>query len=300
MSYNLDNLRILWEFALDGIVFNPYIYATPSYTGDYGVINIKNDIVEAIYRTNNIKTMEIQIDAGKQETIYARTKSITIDTFCLLNTNLSLDAKICLFGYGDATTPTPTYQQIKDNGTCLFSKTKKELCNNDEYEKDLIWISPEEEIRKFRHWALYIEDLTNQEDYLQIGRMLGGQASILTTQEAYGGATSFLDTIDFKEVSYIDRLDLNGFTSIANERAIKKTLSFSFKDISLKSQNYKILRRYWRYVRDTKKALIIPTPNVPTAFHVYSKLDEMPSQKITYVEDDHIYVEFQLSYNEAK
>jgi len=298
-GYNLDNLRILWEFALDGIIFNPYIDSTIQYTGDYGVVNAKNDIVEAIYRTNNIKTMQIQIDAGKQDTQFARTKAITIDTFALLNTNLSLDAKICLYGYGDATTITPTYDQIKNQGTCLINTTKKQLCNNDEYQKDCIWCSPTEEIRKFRHWALYIEDLTNTSNYLEIGRLLGGQASILIYDEK-DGSTSFLDNIDFEEVSYIDRLDLNGFTSIANERAMKKKLFLSFENMSQSSQNYKILQRYWRYVRDTKKALIIPTPKVPTAFHVFSKLSEMPKQKIKYVEDIHIYVNFDLSYDEAK
>src|SRR6056297_471232 len=301
--YNTTHLRILWEFSLDGMEYSNIKLATASAAGDFEVLNVKSDIVEQVFRTKTgTKGIYVQFDTGSVDPITAniqRTKATYIDTFAMLNTNLTLNADIYLYGYGNANTASPSATLMLKEGTLLFKKKKRELCGNDEYQKDVIWISENEQQQRFRHYAVYVEDIGNLDNFIEVGRILGGEATILVEDDKSGSHT-FTDQIDYEEVSYTDKVDMNGFNEIANERAIKKKMSLLFDNVNTEGANYRSLRRYWRYCRDTKKALIIPTPKNPCAFHVFSKLEQIPKQRITYVEDGHIYVSFDLDYDEAR
>lgn len=304
MSYNKNNLRILWELSgLDGLRYNNIIYSSGSYYGDYDVLNIKNDIVEKKYRTT-VREMEIVIDVGSVDPIYApiqRTQAIYIDTFSLLNTNLTLDATIELRGYGSPSAGTPSLIFMRESSERIFKKTKRELCGNDPYQKDVIWLSDTEPEKRYRYIYMLIKDVNNLDGYIEVGRILGGEATILiNNKNGDFGSDSYKEDIEYEEVSYTDKVQLNGFTEIANERAFKKKINLTFENMNTLSQNYKNLKKYWRYCRDTKKALIIPTPSNPCGFHVFSKLEKVPSQRIRYVEDSQILVDFQLSYDEAR
>ena len=299
--YNTTHLRMLWEFALDGLKLQNIPLFTPASSGDFGVLNIKNDILEALYRVPQ-KEFYILFDCGAvPEGSNQRTKAISIDTFAMLNTNLTLDAQITLRGWGDAQASIPSINNMRNQATIIFNTTKRQLCGNDDYQRDLIYLEPNESmaIRKFRYFLLDVNDSTNQSNFLEVGRVLGGQSSILI-DDVTDGSNTFTDTIDFEERSYTDKLDLNGFSSIANERALKRSLGVEFKNMSIFSQNYLILRKYWRYCRDTKKALVIPILDNPTGYHLFAKLDSLPKQKIKYVEKNHVYTDFNLTWDEAK
>jgi len=274
---------------------------TPAISQDFGVLNVKKDTVESLYRVPQ-KYFYIIFDAGAvTQSSVRRTKAISIDTFAMLNTNLTLNASIRLYGYGDAQSSLPSIQNLERNGTLLFYNLKRNLCGGDEYQRDLIYIEEDETkaIQRYRYFLLKVSDSQNPSDFLEVGRVLGGQASILTNNFS-DGSTTFNDNITFEETSYTDSLDLNGFSSISNERALKRKLGIEFKNINIDSQNYKILRNYWRYCRDTKKALVIPFADNPVGFHLFAKLETLPKQTINYVEKNHVYSDFSLDWDEGK
>jgi len=298
--YNTNNLRILWEIGTDGLQYNNIITATSGISADYGVLNIKSDLLEAKYRVAE-KNIFIQIDVGRvDDGTTPRTKSIAIDTLGLLSTNLTLDAIIQVYGYGDAYSSTPLATIIQSQGTLIISKSKRDLCNNDEYQNDLVYVSDDEDTRQFRHFLILIQDLNNLNSYLEIGRLIGGQSTILEENNLLNGASNFNEQFNFEEIVYSDTVNLNGYSTIANERAVRRKVSLEFSNLNIISSNYRALKRMWGYCKDNKKMLVIPAPTIATYFHCYAKLANIPKQTINYVDNNNIFSNFTLEFDEAK
>jgi len=298
--YNTNNLRILWEIGTDGLQYNNIITSTSGISADYGVLNIKSDLLEAKYRVAE-KNIFIQIDVGRvDDGTTPRTKSIAIDTLGLLSTNLTLDASIQVYGYGDAYSSTPLATTIQSQGTLIISKSKRDLCTNDEYQNDLVYVSDDEDTRQFRHFLILIHDLNNLNSYLEIGRLIGGQSTILEENNLLNGASNFNEQFNFEEVVYSDTVNLNGYSTIANERAVRRKVSLEFSNLNIISSNYRALKRMWGYCKDNKKMLVIPAPTIATYFHCYAKLANIPKQTINYVDNNNIFSNFTLEFDEAK
>jgi hypothetical protein len=164
----------------------------------------------------------------------------------------------------------------------------------DPFEDNVIWVSPTEVIQKRRNWCVEINDPTNPDGYIEIGRFVAGQASILTELE------NITHSLSYTEESFKDEMQINGFSSISNNRALKKKLTVSFENINLNAANWAILRRYMRYARDTKKALILPDPTEVYRFNLYAKLKKMPEQKVTYIDNQTVYGSFNLEWDEGR
>lgn len=300
-AYNLSQLRILWELGMDGLKYNIFGSGTStSIPGDFSILNAKSDIVEQVYRTSSIETCYIQMDCGvpDENLIELGTKAIVVDTFALLNTNLTVKAVVKLYGYGDeATSPPSTPDQF-------LAQPSKELIftaspSSDSSEVDFIWVSPTQRIQKYRHYLIVINDPENSDGYIQIGRILGGEATIFTTDE------NFKANFTYQEASYKDDVAVNGFTSVANSRSLKKRMTIDFGSINAipdkpQGLNYKNLKRYMRYCRDTLKALIIPDARIPYTFHLYAKMVEMPQEKFNFLDMDSLYVDMTVEWDEAK
>lgn len=303
-GYNLSQIRILWEIATDGLMWNSIISSSSDSNlipGDFSVYNTKTDIVEQVWRTGipNDGVAWILLDVGKDG---VGSRAISIDTFALLNHNFTSEAKITVRGYGISSDSKPTRDTVKTSGTVLFAnETPNALSPN------FIWVSENEQTNKFRYWLIEIEDSKNTSSiggkrYLQIGRIIGGQATVFTEEE------NITANFSYQEVSYKDEVKINGFTSISNTRAMKKKIRISFKNLnSFKSANeissatnYLNLRKYMRHCRDTLKALVILDSRDPYSFHAFAKLSELPTQDCNYVTEKSLYVSMDLEWDEAK
>jgi hypothetical protein len=210
-----------------------------------------------------------------------------------------------LYGYGDPNAQAPsTVDQFISlcNGTSGKKIFTAKPEDDHSKENNFIWVSPTEITSSFRYYLIEIQDLKNEYGYIQIGRILGGQATVFTEEE------NITSEFTYQEVSYKDVVEVNGFTSVANARSMKKKMGVELRNInaipvregSLSGHNYRNLKRYMRYCRDTLKALVIPDSRIPYAFHIYAKMTEVPQESFNFLDFDALYVTMNISWDEAK
>jgi hypothetical protein len=277
--YNTTQLRILWEFASDGRTYNN-VFASTEATGDFQAINLKSDIVEQVWRSTGRNSEWFQIDCGEG---FVR----LFDTIALINHNLTTGAVVRVKGYGAAydappgnwaSVPVCATMTVPDGGG----------------EENLYWISPTVPAASFRYYRVEIQDPTNPDGYIQIGRFVGGAALIFQGE-------NFNGRFQYAERNYKDEQSINGFTTISNNRALKKTLKIQLPSIdAIGKQNFAGLRRYTRYSRDTLKALVIPDPSMPYLYTVFAKLREVPSYDLNYVDGQTQYADISLEFDEGR
>jgi hypothetical protein len=166
--------------------------------------------------------------------------------------------------------------------------------SQDPFETNFLWCASSQPISAYRHIGVKITDLTNPDGYIEIGRFVCGASSILTELENY------TSNVKYSEVNYKDELEINGFSTIANNRALKKKITLSFDNLNMNADNYKILRKMMRYIRDTKKALVLPDPTDLYRFNLFAKLEKLPDLNVSYVDANNVYVSFDLEFNEGK
>lgn len=346
LGYNTDLLRILWEFASDGIdadnfisSSNTFIVSTASadvgavysnngqeftvtqalvagtvlyctgtgasqssgtltkvsgsgnatitfstvYSGnsiDKGVLNLKSDIIEQYWQTSVAEDQWFQFDVGYGHTTL-------IDTLALIGTNLTTSSVINIYGYGTSTSAAPSDWSTVPLMFRIYP-------SSDPLEKNIIYIAQTQPIGDFRHFRITISDPTNPDGFIRIGRFVAGMATIFSTENC-------LSNVSFKTENYKDEFKINGFTSIANNRTMKRQLTLSFENLNrIQYTNYRRLMTYINYCRDTLKALVIIDPKEPYQFTVFSKLKETPSENHNYISSDTSIVELQLVYDEGR
>jgi hypothetical protein len=325
MTYNLSQIRILWEIASDGLKWANIKGNSVQVGGDFSVLNVKSDVVEQVWRSLLDKDDDSAwfiIDCGETEVSGTATKAIMFDTLALLNHNLSPTAKISVYGYGSASTgAAPTKAQMLANGDAVVTLFKDKSPKADY--ADFIWVMPVADyattiIKPRRYWMVHIKDPANTNEvntapsgeapsmkkYIQIGRFVAGEATIFTTEE------NITSEIEYQEVSYKDEVRITGFTSISNARSIKKKIKTELKNINALASdtsasgrtfhNYKNIKRFIRYCRDTLKSLVIVDSRDPYMFYAYGKLTETPVESCNYLDDRSMYVSMNLEWDEAK
>lgn len=286
--YNTGLFRVLWRPASDGKEYQNFTSSTNA-SVDKSVINLKNDIVEKYWQT------AIDVPGGYpsaklnqwfQFDVGAGLTSL-IDTLALIGTNLTTSAIVKVKGYGSGSSSAPSNWNTVPNLITVPMPI-------DPLEKNVIYIAPTQPTQAFRHYRVTISDSTNTDGYIRIGRFLAGSSLIFTTENC-------LDSVTYKKENYKDEFAINGYTSIANNRALKKSMSVTFKDLNrLQYANYRRLMEYIADCRDTLKALVIIDPNEPYQFGVFAKLSEMPEETHNYVSNDTSSVSLTLNYNEAR
>lgn len=282
VAYNITQLRILWEIKSDGVTATNFT-ASSEVSADKGVVNVKSDIIEKYWQSTGDSSEWVQWDTGSG-------RVISLDTFALIAHNLTSSAVVRLKGYGDSSSSAPGDWSVVDTYVTF-------TLSDDPDEENLIWVAPTLPASSFRHWRLEIEDSTNPDGFIRIGRLAAGSSLIFNGENC-------LDDITVVEENYKDEMQLNGFSRIANNRALKKRLILNFRNLDSVSQtNYRLLRRYLRYCRDTLKALIIVDPQTEESkykFTAFAKLKQMPQQRHKYLDAESSYTSFELEYDEGR
>lgn len=277
--YNTGLLRILWQIASDGIDSSNYT-ASSNASVDKNVVNLKSDIIEQYWQSTGKTSEWIQFDCGAG-------KTTLIDTFALIGTNLTTSATINLYGYGGSSSAAP----VSWVGVPLLTNIPMP---SNPLEENVIYIAPSQPIDAFRHFRITISDPTNPDGVLRIGRCIAGASTIFTTENC-------LENVSYKKENYKDEFSINGFTSIANNRALKKTMTLNFSNLNrLQYANYRRLMEYVSYCRDTLKAFVIIDPSEAYQFCVFSKLKGMPEESHVYISSDTSNVALSLSFDEAR
>ena len=249
--YNTNRPRILSVFASRGVTGNNWT-ASSTYTGDFSVLNVNNDIEEMYWRsdegvkTNIILTCDSEVVQG-----------IFIDTLAVLGHNLTTSATVTLQGSNNSD----------------FSII--ELHENLEVKKNNIYyVSRKAPILQLRYWRFLISDATNTNNFISIGSIVFGSANVFASESTTNQITE--NPTEFK-----DSFKTDGFTSVANSRALKNSIRVEFKDLAFDSGDYSLLVDVIEYARTTLKCLWMfdtSNQNMLHRFSVFGKLKSIPSR----------------------
>lgn len=288
--YNAKQLRMMCEFASRGQVGTGGTNAwgnnkgeglnwvsTSTEAGDFSPNNLNTDIVEQVWRsaTGVVTSIILRCDTEIEQGVF-------LDTIAILNHNLTSSATVLLQGSTSATF-----------GTVGISISMQVTPDN------MYWISPELPNNGYRYWRLVIDDPTNDDGFVSIGTVVFGVADIFTS-----GA--FQDAITFGYKDFADSIETEGFTNVANSRALKRVLSLNFPVQDAFSSNFAVIRNLLREYRSTHKCLIIPTPSatdqrITDQFAVFSKVvPPLPTWVTNYKSDTNQYADIQISWDESR
>lgn len=265
--YNTKLLRILCEFPSRGTSgTNWSVIAGGTAAGDFSVNNLNTDIVEQVYRST-AKNITIQCDTQVPQGIFN-------DTLAILGHNFTTSASVVMQGSNDITF-----------GSVGLSETLDVELNN------IYWISEYLPAASYRYWRFIISDVTNANN-LQIGTIVFGPSIIFNGE-------CFVDNVVRRKTHFADRVRTEGFTSVSNDRALKRAVSLSFKNLDFNRDNYEHLVEVIDAARTSLKCLWIPTPEYASRFAVFGKLSEMPVENHRVLGENADYIDLDITVDEA-
>lgn len=267
--YNTTNLRVMSKFPSRG---NSGMNWTASSTasGDFGVNNLNNDIVEYVWRGANgdVAGATLQADTEIPQGVF-------IDTVAILNHNFTISAVVVLQESND-----PTFSTVGNE------ITMETTLNN------MFYIAPTLPNAGYRYQRFVINDPTNPAGYLQVGVIVYGASSIFIGED-------LVDQVKLKRTHYKDTIQTEGYTNVSNNRALRRKLALTFKDLDFRRANYTTLSQLFDYARTGLKCLWIPTPQYPTRFAVFGKLTDLPEETHNDKGVDQNYIDLAVEIDES-
>lgn len=266
--YNVTQLRVLYNFQSRGLTGLNWNASSTYPTGHFGANNLNTDIVEELWRgASGVKSVNLDCDTQIPQGVF-------LDTFALLNHNLTTSATVILLGSNN-----PYHSPVGVQIPLLVTA------------ENLFYIAPELPIKGWRYWRIAIDDPTQPGSYLQAGTCVFGPSEIFVR--------CFTQDVAFRKMNYKDSVVTEGFSSVANDRGIKKSLRLNFRNMQYLKTDYRKLSRIFDSVRTIQKALWIPTPQFATRFAVFAKLKDLPEESHNVISEQGDYISLVLEMDES-
>lgn len=257
--YNVEQLRILCDFvsrgtpALGGINWtSPQGVAT----GDFSLNNVNTDIIEQRTQSpNGVLNWDLRCDSGQLNSF--------VDTIAILGHNMTSGATVTFQGSDDA-----------GYGTIKFNRTIKIEPNNS------FFVLPLADFPSLpaRYFRFLISDTSNTDNHIKIGTIIFGSSIVFSKQ------TTFDLPLSFGKTHFKDTIQTEGFTSVSNDRALRKNLGLNFSSIDYGTGDYNRLADYFDRAKTDLKCLVIPYPCKPSLFAVFAKLSRLPMEQHNAIE----------------
>lgn len=270
--YNITQLRILFDFIsrgtedLGGINWVSVQAIAP---GDYSPNNLNTDIIEQRTQTDGITALwQLRCDTGNFNSY--------VDTVAILNHNFSRGASVEVAASDDA-----FFSSIKFTFPMTVETT------------DMYYIAPTLPNVPARYYQFTIQDNGNADGFLSIGTIVFGSAIIMTRRETY------VNPVSYGRRHYKDTLETEGFTSVSNDRALRKFLNLTFAQLRRNGGNFRNIREYMLRAKTDLKALVIPRPTVPSALAVFAKMSQLPEELHNAIDDDNWHIDMTFDWDES-
>jgi hypothetical protein len=266
--YNTTNLRILYEFPSRGTTgTNWSVISGGTSPGDFGINNVNNDLTEFAWRSQNI-TATIQCDTQVSQGIFN-------DTLAILGHNLTPSASVTMQASNDPAFASPA----------LIETLKVEPEN-------IFWVAETLPKTSYRYWRFIIIDPTNPSSYIQLGTIVFGPSVIFSGE-------CFVDEVTRRKTHFADRIRTEGYSSVSNDRALKRSVSLVFRRLNFQKANYANLVDVIDTARTSLKCLWIPTPRYASRFAVFGKLAEIPAENHKVISETADYIDLDVTVDEA-
>lgn len=262
--YNITQLRILCTFLSRGLPvaqggsggqnWTATIGGLPiTKAGDFSPNNMNTDIVEQRWESQAGAISNVNLDVDTEIA-----QGVTIDTLAILDHNISPGGTLILQGSN-----VPTFAVINTTITLPIE------------EENIFYIAPTfpTAVDQNRYWRFNVNDPLNSDNYLRIGTIIFGNAIIMSE------ANCMTDKIKRTTVHFADRVRTEGFTTVSNDRAIKRKIDLRFQDIQYGLGDFAKLDDIFRTARTSLKCLWVPVPQIPSRFAVFGKVTQLPSEE---------------------
>jgi len=248
--YNTTRPRILCEFPSRGLSGLNWT-ASSQEPGDFDVNNLNSDIEELVFRTatGTVSGLSLVCDAEQE---------VFLDTFAMLNHNLTTSATVTLQGSNNIGFAPVVFEEN------LLVETDR-----------IFFVSPTLPLTSHRYWRLLISDPTTTANFLEIGIVIFGSSRIM-------GEECTTDNITITKRHFKNEFRTEGFTSASNDRALRKSMRFEFRQIAFDTGDFTLLDDVMDFARTSLKCLWILDPSTAsliTRFHAFGKIKDMPSQR---------------------
>lgn len=215
--------------------------------GDFDISNITTESTRHRWRSASVLTA--------QEIVIKAERKSKLDTFAILGHNFSQNAIITLQANisNNFLAPPITQQLVWAEDNIVFAN---ELPG------------------EFEYYKISVLDPSNPCGYIEIGRIIGGQAVIMQNNE---------DITDSVSVGYTDmseKMKTQGFFRQGNENVLVRDLSVRFQKLYTTigmNENYKALRAMFKYVKTTRPFLTILDRSDPEWLNMWGQLNSIPS-----------------------
>jgi hypothetical protein len=222
--------------------------ASSTLAGDFVVNNLNTDIVEQVWRSNYALTATLACDTEINQ-------GIAPDTVAILNHNWTSSAVVIFEGSNDS-----AFSSI--GASIPISATRI----------NSYYVAPTLPTAQFRYWRINISDTTNLDGFLQVGTVVFGNAIIFQGED-------IIDQVRRRTRHFSDKVPTEGYTNVANDRAIKRAITISFNALDYEKGNFENLMSIFETARTSLKCLWMPDPQDPTRFTVFGKLNEIPEEE---------------------
>lgn len=265
--YNTCNLRILYRFPSRGTSGTNWT-ASSTKAGDFSVNNLNTDLVEQCWRSNDELSCWVTCDTELPQGVF-------LDTLAILSHNISRSAVVTLLG-SNSPSMAPVGVEI-------------DLPVTDE---NIFYIAPTLPMTGYRYWRVNVEDINNENDFIQIGTIVFGNSTIFQNE-------NIVDEIRTGRRHYSDKVSTEGFTNVMNDRSMKKWTTINIRSLDVMAGNYDNLQEVFNYARTNLKCLWVPTPKRPQIYTVFAKLSELPEETHNSKSSTITYADMELNLDEA-
>ncbi len=246
--------RFLYNFSIGSPnVSNPgvnVISVTSTATGDFDKAHLCTNPLRETWRSSDVSLQEIILEANDLAN--------PIDTFALLNHNLTSLAVVTLQANNFNNFSSPAFST-----TMVWNK------------KHMVYLN--ELADNYQFFKIKILDPTNPCGFIEIGKIVGGSALIMQSNEDI--TDDFTITPD--DLAY--QMKTEGFFRASNEKVKVDKLSVKFDKLTTvgNADNYNGLLSMTEYVGTTIPFLTILDSNDSNFFIIWGQLNDMPSRAFT-------------------
>ena len=263
LLYNTTQTRILCDFLSRGLPTSQGGTGGQNWTatiggvpitkvGDFSPNNLNTDIVEQRWESTAGSIANVNLDVDTEIS-----QGVTIDTLAILDHNFSSGGTLTLQG----------------SNTSDFSVINT-VINLPITGDNIYYIAPSfpTSSDQNRYWRFNINDPLNSDNFLRVGTIIFGNAVIMSED------TCITDRIKRTNKHFADRIRTEGFTTVSNDRTIKRKIDLRFENIKFGSGDFQKLDQIFMTSRTSLKCLWIPFPGTPGRFAVFGKLAQLPQE----------------------
>ena len=262
--YNTTQLRVLCDFASRGLPVSQGGTGGQNWTatvggspitkpGDFSPNNVNTDIVEQRWESVAGAISNVNLDCDTEIS-----QGVTIDTLAILDHNISPGGTLTLQGSDVA------------NFAVIDTTISIPIT-----EENIFYIAPSFPTSQDqnRYWRFNINDPLNNDNFLRIGTIVFGNSTVLSE------ATCITDKIKRTTKHFADRIRTEGFTTVSNDRALKRKIDMRLENIKFGTGDFLKLQDVFRAARTSLKCLWIPFPGIPGRFAVFGKITQLPTEE---------------------